>query len=210
MLDPRISLLIALVLVTVAVALFWPDWGFDLAASTRLPRLGESPCRGCSEAPVRLRVQRPGRPSPEHVGCPGHLRQSSRRDPAETGGPRSRQPHRGAVTDWTPDGRSYALRIIRIHRLWERYLSDETGFDPPVWHQQAELRETHHIDRGGRGPLPPVWGHPRYDPAWWTPYRRPGGEILPPRGRPPHRARRGSARRDRSHRGTSPRRSTPT
>ena len=27
----------------------------------------------------------------------------------------------------TPKGREYALRIIRAHRLWERYLSEETG-----------------------------------------------------------------------------------
>ncbi|HQJ46248.1 MAG TPA: iron dependent repressor, metal binding and dimerization domain protein, partial [Ignavibacteriaceae bacterium] len=27
----------------------------------------------------------------------------------------------------TPDGRSYALRIIRVHRLWEKYLADETS-----------------------------------------------------------------------------------
>ncbi|MGW8251830.1 MAG: metal-dependent transcriptional regulator, partial [Anaerolineales bacterium] len=29
----------------------------------------------------------------------------------------------------TPAGRDYALHIIRAHRLWERYLADETGYD---------------------------------------------------------------------------------
>jgi DtxR family Mn-dependent transcriptional regulator len=27
----------------------------------------------------------------------------------------------------TSDGRSYALRVIRVHRLWEKYLADETS-----------------------------------------------------------------------------------
>ena len=31
----------------------------------------------------------------------------------------------------TSEGRSYALRVIRIHRLWEKYLADETSVDEP-------------------------------------------------------------------------------
>ena len=41
----------------------------------------------------------------------------------------------------TSDGRSYALRIIRIHRLWETYLADRTGFEESEWHGQADRRE---------------------------------------------------------------------
>ncbi len=29
----------------------------------------------------------------------------------------------------TNDGRSYALRVIRVHRLWEKYLADETSVE---------------------------------------------------------------------------------
>ncbi len=36
------------------------------------------------------------------------------------------------------EGRSYALRIIRVHRLWEKYLADETGVDERDWHHSAE------------------------------------------------------------------------
>ena len=43
----------------------------------------------------------------------------------------------------TPSGREAALHIIRAHRLWERYLADETGVDESEWHQQAEQREHH-------------------------------------------------------------------
>ena len=30
----------------------------------------------------------------------------------------------------TSDGRSYALRVIRVHRLWEKYLADEVPDNP--------------------------------------------------------------------------------
>ena len=32
------------------------------------------------------------------------------------------------VLKLTETGREYALRIVRVHRLWERYLADKTGF----------------------------------------------------------------------------------
>jgi DtxR family Mn-dependent transcriptional regulator len=41
----------------------------------------------------------------------------------------------------TTEGRYYALRIIRVHRLWETYLADETSFDEVEWHKEAEKRE---------------------------------------------------------------------
>ena len=41
----------------------------------------------------------------------------------------------------TADGRRDALRVIRLHRLWESYLSQETGVDATQWHDEAELRE---------------------------------------------------------------------
>ena len=34
----------------------------------------------------------------------------------------------GSALTLTGEGRSYALRVIRIHRLWEHFLADETGF----------------------------------------------------------------------------------
>ena len=41
----------------------------------------------------------------------------------------------------TTEGREYALHIIRSHRLWERYLADETGYEHESWHDRAELAE---------------------------------------------------------------------
>lgn len=47
----------------------------------------------------------------------------------------------GSAILLTPEGRDYALRIIRAHRLYERYLSEETGYDEAEWHQLAHEAE---------------------------------------------------------------------
>ena len=63
----------------------------------------------------------------------------------------------------TSDGRSYALRIIRIHRLWERYLADETSVDERDWHTVAEELE-HEISPDEADKLSAQIGNPVYDP----------------------------------------------
>jgi DtxR family Mn-dependent transcriptional regulator len=63
----------------------------------------------------------------------------------------------------TEDGRSYALRIIRIHRLWERYLADETGLKETEWHPSAEQLE-HTITTDEADALAAQMGDPHYDP----------------------------------------------
>ncbi len=45
------------------------------------------------------------------------------------------------VLHLTADGKRYALHIIRAHRLWERYLAEETGYAAKEWHRRAERLE---------------------------------------------------------------------
>ena len=82
----------------------------------------------------------------------------------------------------TAEGRSYALRVIRIHRLWERYLSDRTGLPPAEWHPEAETRE-HRTTQEEAESLAASMGYPRYDPHG-DPIPTSTGEIGPRRGRP--------------------------
>lgn len=63
----------------------------------------------------------------------------------------------------TSEGRSYALRIIRIHRLWERYLADETSFREVDWHENAEHKE-HEMTISEADDLAAKIGNPVYDP----------------------------------------------
>lgn len=76
----------------------------------------------------------------------------------------------------TSAGRDAALHIIRAHRLWERYLAEETGFDEADWHSQAEQRE-HDLTTADLEALAARLGHPTHDPHG-DPIPDPGGELL--------------------------------
>jgi DtxR family transcriptional regulator, Mn-dependent transcriptional regulator len=63
----------------------------------------------------------------------------------------------------TSDGRSYALRVIRVHRLWEKYLADETSVTENEWHQKAEELE-HTLSPEQADQLAAQIGNPVFDP----------------------------------------------
>ncbi len=63
----------------------------------------------------------------------------------------------------TPRGRDYALHIIRAHRLWERYLADETGYAREEWHDRAERAE-HSLTPAEVEDLASELGNPTHDP----------------------------------------------
>jgi len=82
----------------------------------------------------------------------------------------------------TPEGRSYALRIIRIHRLWERYLADETSVREADWHLQAE-RQEHRMTAAEADALAAHLGNPQLDPHG-DPIPTAAGEIPELKGDP--------------------------
>jgi DtxR family Mn-dependent transcriptional regulator len=63
----------------------------------------------------------------------------------------------------TSVGRAEALRLLRSHRLWERYLADRTGLGPAEWHDEAERLE-HRLSPTKVEALASSMGHPVYDP----------------------------------------------
>lgn len=69
----------------------------------------------------------------------------------------------GDVLRLTGSGRDYALRIVRVHRLWEKYLAEKTGFDKTDWHEMAELKE-HELSHEETNLLATELGNPIYDP----------------------------------------------
>lgn len=82
----------------------------------------------------------------------------------------------------TPEGRSYALRIIRVHRLWERYLADETSLSEMDWHAEAEKKE-HRMSEDEANALAAQIGNPSFDPHG-DPIPTASGELPPSQGRP--------------------------
>jgi DtxR family transcriptional regulator, Mn-dependent transcriptional regulator len=80
----------------------------------------------------------------------------------------------------TDAGREYALRIVRTHRLWERYLADRTGVTPEQWHSEAE-RVEHGLSEEQVEGLAARMGYPLYDPHG-DPIPTAAGVLPPERG----------------------------
>lgn len=71
--------------------------------------------------------------------------------------------HRDESFVLTDAGKSYALRIIRVHRIWEKYLADETSMDYKHWHGQADLKE-HELSFEATEKIAGRIGNPVFDP----------------------------------------------
>lgn len=80
----------------------------------------------------------------------------------------------------TESGRSHALQIVRIHRLLEKYLADETSMNEEEWHPAAEHRE-HRLTAEEANELAARLGNPVYDPHG-DPIPTATGEIPKSRG----------------------------
>jgi DtxR family transcriptional regulator, Mn-dependent transcriptional regulator len=87
-----------------------------------------------------------------------------------------------AALHLTSDGRAYALRVVRIHRLWERYLADETSVREDDWHRKAELQE-HKMTPEEADSLAASLGNPQFDPHG-DPIPTAGGDVPEQHGVP--------------------------
>ncbi len=87
-----------------------------------------------------------------------------------------------ATIQLTAEGRAYALHIVRAHRLWERHLADETGYDATSWHIQAEEIE-HELSPTDTAELAGRLGYPLTDPHG-DPIPTVRGELAGPQGSP--------------------------
>jgi len=63
----------------------------------------------------------------------------------------------------TKSGSDYALRIVRAHRLWEKFLAEKTGFNEAEWHSRAEEKE-HELSFDDTDILAARLGNPQFDP----------------------------------------------
>lgn len=69
----------------------------------------------------------------------------------------------GSVVSLSLEGKSYGMRMVRAHRLLERYFADRTGIAPAEWHERAE-RDEHRISEAEADHLAARLGHPLMDP----------------------------------------------
>jgi DtxR family Mn-dependent transcriptional regulator len=81
----------------------------------------------------------------------------------------------------TEEGKKYALRVIRVHRLWENYLAEETGVSEIEWHDEAEKIE-HLMSKEDADRLSARMGNPKFDPHG-DPIPTTDGRILSKQGK---------------------------
>jgi len=93
----------------------------------------------------------------------------------------------------TDTGRSYALKIVRIHRIWERYLADETSTAQTDWHVEADRLE-HIVSAEDTEKIAAQIGHPVFDPHG-DPIPSPDGKLPEFKGRALHQLKKGDSAR---------------
>jgi len=160
--DPLISLLSAAILAAIGSAIFWPERGLYW----RWQRANEMTERVLTEDAlkhIQHRENHGNKPSLESLA--GILSISTNQaaeviSHLEEGGFIKTQ---GSEFKLTPSGREYALRIIRAHRIYERYLADETGYGEAEWHSKAHQVE-HQLSLEEVEKLASQLGNPTYDP----------------------------------------------
>ncbi len=181
MIDPLMSLLVVVAALVLAAVLFWPStglawrWRRGLAASDRVEV--EDALKHLWDGEYR---QRPA--TLESLAGALGLSGRAAADLVDRLGRLNLLHHDDSTLRLTPDGRRDALRVIRIHRLWERYLADETGLDAREWHAHAEHREHGTSDQQAEA-LAATLGYPRFDPHG-DPIPMASGEVPPHQGMP--------------------------
>jgi DtxR family Mn-dependent transcriptional regulator len=177
MVDPVVALLAFALLVLVSAVLGWPRRGLlpramNLLRQTERVRLEDvlKHLYNCEYAGTRATVE-------SVAGALAVSRAKAVRLLARLDELGLARPDAGG-SSLTDGGRAYALRVVRTHRLWERYLADRTGVKAVDWHEHAERRE-HTLRASEAEDLAAELGHPLYDPHG-DPIPTADGE-LPPR-----------------------------
>jgi len=174
MVDPRLALSVFALLVGAMLVVFWPRRGL-WARVARVLRLTER---------VRLEDALKHVYTWEQEGRTSTLESLAGRVEVSTSHAARllvRLAELGLVqtgedgTRLTSEGRDSALRLVRTHRLWERYLADRTGVPAGEWHDEAERME-HSLSAQQVEALSSRLGHPQWDPHG-DPIPTPGGQL---------------------------------
>jgi DtxR family Mn-dependent transcriptional regulator len=162
MIDPAIALLAFAGVSTLVAAVAWPRHGVA-ARVRRFSQLSERVLLEDALKHVYMRERMGGECSLESLA--GRLEISVHRAAdllsrlADGGLVRNEE----AGPRLTNEGRESAVRLVRTHRLWERYLADRTGLPAGEWHDQAERME-HALSAEEVDRLAASLGHPAWDP----------------------------------------------
>jgi DtxR family Mn-dependent transcriptional regulator len=179
--DPLISLLIGLLISALASVFFWPNkgvldrWQRTRKMSSRVQ--SEDALKHIQKAAIKNQTS-----TLESIA--GALQISANQAAALVNDMEKRElvTLQGGKLELTSTGQDYALHIIRAHRLWERYLAEETGYPEVEWHAQADQLE-HSLTPEEITALAARLGHPTHDPHG-DPIPTAAGEVVPHGGQP--------------------------
>lgn len=140
MADPRVSLTVAAALAALVALLLWPTRGWLWRAMA------------AAQASERTRIEDALKHlyDCEWARVPGtrqHLAEALRLSCARTTRLAGRLVELGLIRAegvsyrLTAEGRSEALRVVRVHQLWRRYLSDDAGSPATSWYPTAGALE---------------------------------------------------------------------
>lgn len=162
MLDPLSSLIGAVVIMLIASIVFWPDRGLFWRWQ-RSRMMTDRILREDALKHIYHFENRGTNPTIESLA--GALSITTNQASEVLDGLESMELviQEGKNFQLSPDGRDYALRIIRAHRLYERYLAEETGFDEADWHTRAHDIE-HILSPEEIEALAVRLGNPTHDP----------------------------------------------
>ena len=162
MVNPLVALIVFLVVVLVLGAAFWPRTGLAARAARRSSHSDrvrvEDAIKHC------LTVETAGRRATlESLAGTLEIPRGEAARLAERLAELDLVRAEDGALALTDAGRQWALRIVRSHRLWERYLADRTGVEPAEWHAEAERLE-HELSEADAERLSAMMGHPLVDP----------------------------------------------
>jgi DtxR family Mn-dependent transcriptional regulator len=179
--DPLLSLLVAGLLAGVGAVLAWPDrgliWRWRQAHQMTQRVLIEDTLKYIHESEMRGQ-----HPDAQNIGRALQVPDRQVIEVLSEMGERQLVAMTGDRFQLTPQGRAYAMQVVRAHRLWERYLAEETGFDEDEWHAQAH-RQEHLLSREELDDLYARLNNPTHDPHG-DPIPTANGKFVPHNGQP--------------------------
>jgi len=179
--DPRLALAGAAVLALLAGLLFWPRRGL-LPRRRRARQMSGRVYREDALKYIHKTEAKGRRPTLEGIaGALGIGRDAAARLVGAMAADGLLADDAGTPR-LTPQGHEAAIHIIRAHRLWERYLAEETGYGEADWHSRADEAE-HALTPADLARLAARLGNPSHDPHG-DPIPLPGGALPDHGGQP--------------------------
>ena len=162
MVNPLLLLLVGMFLILLSAMLFWPKKGLFFRWGDR-KQLSEKVLREHIAKDIQKKYLEGVRLDEKALA---HL---NKVDEDEISGVISGMEKDGLVFEsegflqLTESGLDLATKVIRAHRIYERFLADQTGYDEIEWHEKADNYE-HILSEEQVEEISKKLGHPVHDP----------------------------------------------